>query len=279
MEKIGRYEIESYSVILPPDSRIENRQRILYHSYNGVDYFVERFYGNVRLGYDGSNSLFKGIEYTDIKTHIIGQSIVVNDKSVPPNPLFYISLDTIESIQKSGNIITIIDSNSEPLSLEFLTEFDADQAHSIIDYLLQNPNIDISSLLSDVLPPTIFFNSYFIDPLLRMGPTTESYISLDGETSGVPYNTDDGDLFITSANLSDFDSNTITKQNIIDYAIYTITDNRDGNLSISAGDLVIRDISEFEFTQIVSTGQYFVEFSLYDIGQNKLQDILIINVN
>jgi hypothetical protein len=279
METIGRYEIESYSVILPPDSRIENRQRILYHSYNGVDYFVERFYGSIRSGYQGSNSLFNGIEYIDIKTHIIGQSIVVNDKSVPPNPLIYISLDTIESLQQSGNTITILDSNSEPLTLEFLTENDCNQAHSIIDYLLQNPTATVDSMLLDNLPPVIFFNSYFIKPELRNTPDTESYISLDGDISGVPYNTGDGDLFITSANLSDFDGGVITRQNIIDYSIYAIDDNRDGSLTILPTDLVIRDISDFELTQISSTGQYSVEFSLYDSGQNKLQDILVINVN
>ena len=279
MEKIGRYEIESYTVILPPDSRVENRQRIFYHSYNGVDYFTERFYGNIRTGYDGSNSMFKGIEYTDMKTHIIGQSIVINDKSVPPNPLIYISLDTIESLQQSGSTITILDSNSEPLSLEFLTEFDCNQAHSIIDYLLQNPTASVDSMLLDTLPPIIFFNSYFIKPELRNTPTTESYISLNGEVSGVPYSTEDGDLFITSVNLSDFDGAVITKKDIIDYSIYAIDDNRDGSLTILPSDLVVKDNSGFEFDQIIATGEYFVEFSLYDSGQNKLQDILVINVN
>ena len=267
MEKLGRYEIENYTVLLT-NSQVENRQRIYYHSQNGVDYFVERFFGSIRSGYEGSSSLFSNLNYTDIKTHIIGESIVINDKNTPPTPLIYILLDTIELVQHNDNIVTIIDSNSEPLSLEFATYFDANQAHSIFNYVLQNPDIDIDNIPADTTPPKLFFNDYF------MG----YYISLNGDISGVPYNSEDGDLFLTDANLLDF-GGVISKQDIIDNAIYTLVDNRDGNMSISTGQIIIKDSNDFEINEITSTGEFSITFEIYDIGLNKLEDILVISVN
>jgi hypothetical protein len=55
---------------------------------------------------------FVNLEYTDIKSHVVGESIVVNDKSTPIRPLIYMNLSDINSIEISGKIL-IIDDNSK----------------------------------------------------------------------------------------------------------------------------------------------------------------------
>ena len=266
MERLGRYEIEDYQAILPNTS-IENRQRIIYYSRNGETYFTERFTGYIRPGYEVASSQFTGVEWTDLKTHIIGDSITLFDKNSPPRPLIYISLGTIESIQQNGRIVTILDSYSDPLSLEFLTDFDANQANSVLNYVLQNPLTDIDSIAADTSAPTIYFNYQFLD----------QWISLGGSTASAPYNTDMGDDFITGATLSNF-GGVIAKQEIIDYAILKVEDNRDGIMSISPSDLTLKDSMNFELQEITIVGSYTVEFKLYDWGGNQLLDTLTINV-
>lgn len=267
MEKLGRYEIEDYQVVLP-SSAVEQRQRITYFSSNGVTYFTERFFGNIRAGYEASSATYINLEWTDIKTHIIGDSIVVFDKNLPPRPLIYINLGTIESVQQTDKIITILDSYAEPLLLEFITEFDAGQANSVLNYVLQNPLTDIDSFTPDIVPPTIYFNQFFLD----------QWISLNGSTASSPYNTDMGDNFATEAALSNF-GGLISKQEIIDYSILEITDNRDGQMTIQPSDLVLKDSMNVEVPEISSTGEYIVEFKVYDFGGNQLQDTLTITVN
>lgn len=266
MERLGRYEIEDYQAILP-DTSIEDRQRIIYFSRNNTTYFTERFTGYIRPGYEVASSQFSGVEWTDLKTHIIGDSITLFDKNSPPRPLIYISLGTIESIQQNGKIVTILDSYSDPLSLEFLTDFDANQANSILNYVLQNPLTDIDSIAADTAAPTIYFNYQFLD----------QWISLGGSTASAPYNTDMGDDFVTGATLSNF-GGVISKQEIIDYAILKVEDNRDGLMSISPSDLTLKDPSNLEAQEINIPGTYTVEFKLYDWGGNQLLDTLTINV-
>ena len=53
---------------------------------------------------------FTGLSYTDISSHIIGESIVVSD--VNNRPLIYINLSTINSISRTSTILTIDDNRN-----------------------------------------------------------------------------------------------------------------------------------------------------------------------
>ena len=53
---------------------------------------------------------FTGLEVGDIHTYIINESIVINDKSSPVKPLIYFNLVNINSIERTGAILTIDDS-------------------------------------------------------------------------------------------------------------------------------------------------------------------------
>ena len=271
---LGKYEIETYYVVI--NSQTETRQRIIYTGNNGEDFFIERYYGNVRDGYRGSNTHFKNLSWSDIKTHIIGESIVINDQSVPPRPQIYLSISSIESIQREGNnSLIIVDTQIEPVTLEFLTEFDYNQAYSILNYLLQNSATDLNSLASDITPPTVFLNEYFFG----------EYINMDGllnKSIQGPFSSEDSSTFIVNVDLSQFSGPTpITKSDIVSGLIYDITDNRDGSLTLTTDDISIyKDIisSENLVTEISGPGNYLCRFHLHDLGQNQNNTTIVFAV-
>jgi hypothetical protein len=218
-----------------------------------------------------SGRSFVGLEYTDIKTHIIGESIVINDKSNPPRPLVYIMLVNIQSIERVGNILTIYDSSLGPIFLQFLTEFDAVQAQSLINYVLENPSVDIDDIdpLEDLVPPIIFFNSTF-------NPYGD-FIALNGATYGVPYNSSQGVTFSTSTSLYSY-GGIINKTDILNGLIDIVTDNRDGAITLTSSSVVITDNLNNNYNTITATGSYIITFNFSDIATNSPNVLVNINV-
>lgn len=214
---------------------------------------------------------FVGLEYTDIHSHIVGQSIVINDKSSPVKPLIYINLSDINSIQISGKILILDDNSKGSIFLDFLTEKDAHQAHSLINYVLENPNVDIDGLspISDDLDPVL----YFYDTAGSNG----DYISLSGATYGVPYNTNDGLTFSTSISLSTYGtaSGYIDKSQLIYLLVDYIEDNRDGYMYMMPSNLIITGTAG-SIDRILNTGTYSLTFDFSDIANNYLDGV---NVN
>lgn len=214
---------------------------------------------------------FVGLEYTDIHTHVVGQSIVITDKSSPVKPLIYINLSDINSIQISGDILIIDDNSKGSVFLSFLTENDAHQAHSLINYVLENPNVDIDALspIADTLDPII----YFYDTAGVGG----DYISFNGSTSSVPYNTNDGFTFSTSISLANFGtaSGYLDKSQLIYLLVDYIQDNRDGYMYISPSNLIISGTAG-AVDKILNAGTYSLSFDFSDIAHNYLDGV---NVN
>lgn len=222
-----------------------------------------------------TGTTFFGLEYFDIKTHIIGETIVIWDKSTPRLPLVYIDLSDINSLEVAGKILTIDDSSLGIIILQFLTEYDANQAHSILNYVLENPNIDIDSLSpeADIVDPIVYFYSNV------GGSASGPYISLNGATAGAPYNTSQGFTFSTSMSLATWGSaSIINRQILIDKLINYITDNRDGTMSMYPDNLIITATNSTVISQISSPGNYSVTFNYYDIARNQLDGVSI-NLN
>ena len=270
--KLGRYEIESYYVVI--DNQTESRQRIVYIGNNGEDCFIERYYGNIRDGYSQSNTFLRNLNFTDIKSHIPGESIVIYDKNIPPKPMIYIYLSSIQSIEREGDLkMTIIDSQVDPTTLEFLTGFDCDQAYSMLIYVLENKMADIGKLGTDIMPPVIFFKENFFGSSIHLNSDM---------TRRGPLSTNDGDLFRIDIDSSKFNGKLpISKEYIISGLIYDITDNRDGGISISGDDvLVYKDTisTTSEVSEINGIGNYMVRFNLADLGRNKNTTTIIISI-
>ena len=220
--------------------------------------------------FNQSGTSFTGLEYTDIHSHIVGESLVINDKSSPVKPLIYFILNNINSIEISGQILIIDDSGRGTIFLQFLTENDAFQANSLINYVLENPNIDIDALnpVSDTLDPVL----YFYDTVGNSG----DYIAFNGATSGVPYDTTDGFTFSTSISLSSFGtaSGYIDKSQLIYLLVDYIEDNRDGYMYMMPSNLIISATSG-TVDRILTTGTYSLTFDFSDIAHNYLDGVIV----
>ena len=221
--------------------------------------------------FNQSGTSFTGLEYTDIHSHIIGESLVINDKSLPvAKPLIYFILNNINSIEISGQILIIDDSGRGTIFLQFLTENDAFQANSLINYVLENPNIDIDALnpVSDTLDPVL----YFYDTAGNSG----DYIAFNGATYGVPYDTTDGFTFSTSISLSSFGtaSGYIDKSQLIYLLVDYIEDNRDGYMYMMPSNLIISATSG-TVDKILTTGTYSLTFDFSDIAHNYLDGVIV----
>jgi hypothetical protein len=269
---LGKYEIETYYVVI--NGQTETRQRIVYTGINEEDIFIERYYGSIREGYRGSNTYFKNLSYLDIQTHIVGESVVINDKSTPPKPQIYLSISTIESIQRDGDRrLIIVDSQIEPVTLEFLTTFDFDQVYSLLNYLLQNPLENIDNFIVDNIPPTIFLNEYFFGEIIKL----ESNLDLVG-----PFSTEDGSSFLISFNFSLFDGpKPITKTDLIQGLIYDIVDNRDGSISLVEEEISIyKEIisSDSLVDEINIEGNYIIKINIKDLGQNQNNITIVVSI-
>lgn len=161
-----------------------------------------------------------------------------------------IPYNKIHTITKQSDGLTLIIGldTEEKISLEFLSEFNLNQANSRINWVLKDKHnrvLDKSYIYTcnvqedglDVTDPVITFNS----GVSWSGTTIYSY------TTGT----------------------TITKTDLINYFISGVTDNRDGDINKYNVQVTIREIDNLvPFTAITYEGMYDVEFSISDIAGN-----------
>lgn len=225
-----------------------------------------------------SGTSFTGLEYTDIKSFVVGESIAVYDKNVPARALIYIGLSYINSITLNGNFLVIDDESYGSVFLHFLTEYDARQAHSLLNYVLEHPNVDISNIIpdNDVVSPVIYFNA-------TAGTGGDYILYNDGVTIGAtwstPYNTfSNGFTFSTSISLSTYGTaGIIQKSNLKDLLIDYVNDDRDGVIELMDSNLIINS-SNGVVNSIGLTGTYSLKFNLTDLANNNLQNV-VVNLN
>ena len=220
---------------------------------------------------------FTDLEYTDIHSNVVGESIVIKDKNTPPRPLIYFMINNINSIERDGKILTVDDNALSTILLAFKTENDAIQAHSLLTYIIENPDIDIDLTAMDMQDPVVHFNS-------TAGAGGDYILYNDGITIGAtfstPYNTfNNGLTFSTSISLSQFGTyNTLTKSDLIGLIIDNVTDNRDGDMSLLPSNVILKNSSLTEVAGITASGTYSMTFDYSDIAQNYL-DGVVVNLN
>jgi len=214
---------------------------------------------------------FTGLEYTDIKSFVVGESIVIYDKSTPKKALVYFGLPYIESLSIDSTFIIIDDQSYGTVFLNFISEFHANQAYSLINYVLEYPNVDIDTIvLPDEVPPTVYFNP-------TAGITGSYIVNYTGATSGVPYNTmDDGLTYSTSISLSNWGTSSVLyKDKLRDMLIDYIDDDRDGNMAIMDSEMLIMG-TQGMVNSISVVGTYSLTFNFADLAHNTLAGV---NVN
>lgn len=219
-----------------------------------------------------SGTSFVNLEYTDIHSHVVGDSIVINDKSTPVKPLIYIKLSDINSIERVNKVLVIDDSSLGTVFLEFLTLNDSYQAHSLLNYVLENPNVNIDALspVSDNLDPIL----YFYDTVGGTG--SGDYIAFNGATSGVPYDTSYGYTFSTSISLNDYGTGSgyLDKNQLIYLLVDYIEDNRDGYMYMMDSNLIITGTAGTQ-SLISVVGTYSLTFDFSDIAHNYLDGVIV----
>jgi hypothetical protein len=94
---------------------------------------------------------FTGLSHTDIQSFVVCQSIVIYDKSTPPQPLTYFTISEIASVQINGLVITIEDSIKDVV-LKFIDENEAILAINLLNYIMEHPCVEISPANPE--PPT-----------------------------------------------------------------------------------------------------------------------------
>lgn len=219
---------------------------------------------------------FTDLEYSDIHSHIPGESIVIYDRSSTPRPLIYFMINNINSIERDGKILTVDDNALSTILLVFKTETDAIQAHSLLTYIIENPDIVID-------PNSTPFD--LSDPILYFYPTvnnsaTASYILLNGATSSTGFDSSIGSTFSTTISLADFGGtySTFDKIGLFNLLISEIDDNRDGTMGMLASNIIVKDNTETVVNLVTTTGSYSMTFDYSDIAQNYLNEV-IINLN
>ncbi len=218
-----------------------------------------------------SGTSFTGLEWTDIKSFVVGESIAIYDKNNPPRALIYFGLPYINSIVLNGSFLVIDDESYGTVFLSFLTEFDAVQAHSLINYVLEHPNVDIDTLTIDTTPPVIYWNS-------NAGATGSYIVDYTGATAGVPYDTMDGFTFSTSISLSNWGTaGVIYKDKLKELLIDNILDNRDGLIEIMDSEMIISGTLS-QVNSISSVGTYSLTFDFSDLAHNYLNGV-VVNLN
>lgn len=214
---------------------------------------------------------FVNLEYTDIRTHVVGESIVIFDRSSPKRPLIYIMLYNISSLTRTGQILIIEDTARGTIFLQFKTIYDACQAHSLLNYILENPSLSINDLdpVEDTIAPTIYFYS-------KVGNSaTGSFISFNGATTSTPYNTSNGFTFSTTISLSSWGaSNVISKTLLKTLLIENTLDNRDGLMTLTESNFIL-SFSGASVSNINAAGTYSVTFNVADIAQNYIEGVVL----
>ena len=174
---------------------------------------------------------------------------IVNIDDVVQLYLNYSEIDAIERKEEDFELVisTKIDG---VIILKFLSVFEMYQGHSRIIWVLEDsPHRYLTKELpnSDLIPPEITMNAG-IEPIT---PGTNVYsfpFSRDPVTSGF----------------------TIYSNDILNYFIYNIIDNRDGDINVNDAQITVRETGHLEtLTGITETGVYDIIISIKDIANNQ----------
>ncbi len=214
---------------------------------------------------------FTNLTLDNIETHIPDDSIVIWDSNIPRSPLAYVILSNIASISRIGKLLLLDDISVGRLYLDFTTEYDAKQANSVINYVLENSGVVIQNLspLADLTSPVIYF-------YLNVGNTSSgATISVVGGTQS-PVNTSMGLTFSTNLSLGTY---SYTKSMLLDLIIGSASDNRDGNMTITDSDITLYDGMNIAASSIITTGTYSISFSVSDIAGNVIDTNTKFNIN
>ena len=206
-----------------------------------------------------NNSFFSGLYFNSIISDIVSYTIPSSTGStelriidIDGNSLIYIPYTNIRTIEKLDAFTLLIGLDTEEkIKLQFLSEFNTDQANSRINWVLKSQRYRILTINSpdvDVTPPVFSWNSI-----------------LSGTTSGITSGTTTSTIYILPTGSTTYYDATSLKETFIS----GITDNRDGLIDIYDSTVFI-----YEYNSIIpisgmsSAGIYNLYFEIRDLANN-----------
>lgn len=212
---------------------------------------------------------FNNLRYTDIKTHIVGESIVIFSRDTIAVPICYISIEDLKqaTITKNGKIVTISDISVGSIYLDFIDVYNAIQAYSLIEYVRNTENAIIQDLnpTNDSLDPVVKFKNLVYVPI--------------STTYSMPFDTSMGNTFSATMSFGIYASGSIISKSIlINNLINEVRDNRDGLITVDDNSLLIYQGTD-EKTSIVQTGVYSIHFNILDNAENSVDGNKSIELN
>jgi len=229
---------------------------------------------------------FTNLTLFNIETNVPTESIVIWDSSSLRNPLAYLNLDQLNSINRVGNSIIIDDATVGSIYLHFVTEYDAQQSASVLNLLFDFPDIIIQDLdpREDIIPPIV----YFWDNL--GGSPTASQIVAVGSTYSGNYDTGGihGTTFSADISLIDYgyivgNYSVLSKSNIIDLLVKNVIDITHGGLTqsitIDTSNITLFNSSDIPILFITSVGNYYIEFNITDLASNSIDSEIKFYIN
>lgn len=209
---------------------------------------------------------FTGLKYTDIITHVVDESIAILSNDLIPLPICYIMISNIDSIEKNSKILIIDDSSIGKIFMEFVTEYDATQAFSLLELVRNTPGIIIQDLapVADDSDPVIYF-----EPIVYLAGSTYSSVNT---SLGVSFSATMS--FATYATAS-----AISKSTLVAALIDEVVDNRDTSITMASNNLILYNSSNAVVNSITGTGVYSVYFDVVDNAQNSVDSNKNIQLN
>lgn len=223
--------------------------------------------------YDNTNQVSTSIvslKLSDIKSHIVGESIKIVSNSVDkPSDLVYIQISSILNVENLGDILIVNTTLYGKMFLQFISTQEALQSESLLNYIKNNPNIDIDDLdpLEDLESPIVYFYSNIFNDI------SNDFIYLDGDNTNVPYNSGLGMTFSSTYDLNNSTYSSLDKNDIIEMLIDSVIDNRDGEIILSDSNIIIDNDSQIQ--NITQSGTYSIGITLSDMVGNNLDNLKI----
>ena len=238
-----------------------NRVKQLYLTNPNVNYAVnlDIMVGVIDDNYNFFNDVvnqtglsFNNLKYTDIKTHVVDESIVIYSNDTIPVPICYIMIADISTISKNGKILIVDDTSIGTIYMDFIDTFNADQAFSILELIKNTSGVIIQNLnpLSDTIEPIVTFSNL---------------ITIPGTTYSAPFTSNMGVTF--SATMSFGTYSVIDKDNLISSLIVGAVDNRDISVVIDDQSLLLFN-NGISIDTITSVGTYSIYFDIMDNAEN-----------
>lgn len=269
-------KVYSFGPLLFLSGNSTNRVEQLYLSNPNLDYPVkldvlvaiiddeDSFFTGGNAPTVNTSVTFSNLLYEYIITWVPGETIaILNAANIAQA---YINLDDINSLDRQGKIVIIDDRSVGSIYLDFVDEYNAIQAMSILNWALENPNDSIQDLPSpdDEAPVVTFTTNVFLTTPVppAPAPAPAQLTSLDGT-----------DFYATTLSLS-ANGGTISKTFLLSYLIDSVLDNRDGVITLGTSNVIITDLVDTLYNFIVANGSYIIKLDLSDIAEN-IFDVVI----